>query len=247
MDTLLLFASSQKWFVRAFFTLLILLLVYLFSLTIDYVVSLSGESIDSMNIRGGIFLLLFLFTVVISCVFSKGHHYRSPAIALLVIFLLQTGGIFGLTSIFHDSDFAKMLVFPIVYIIGYFAYQCRELINFYICGILYKGRCTGRSNRALVSAMGYSITAPLIGTGLRYLAILYSVYSVIALSYVYYRAVEITTRSAIKEAIEMHHDFDFVSVGSYFMDAITLYFIIILIGGLSRSIREDKIRNAILI
>lgn len=246
MDTLLLFASSQKWFLRALFTSIILILVYLLSLTIDYVLALSGSSVDKIKIRGGIFLVFFVITVVVSSVFSKGHHYRSPAIALLVVFMFQTLVIFSLISLSGGSDMAKMIIFPIVYTVSYFVYEYRDLLNLYVSGILNRGKYVGRSNRTLSSAMQYSITAPLIGKGLKFLALLYTAYSIIYLSYVYYRDIEFASKTTVSKAIILNGDFDFVSAGLYFMDAITLYFIVILIGGISRSIREDKVRNAIL-
>tara|TARA_R110001583_G_scaffold162327_6_gene314508 strand:+ start:1322 stop:2065 length:744 start_codon:yes stop_codon:yes gene_type:complete len=242
MDTLLLFASSQKWIVRAFFTLLIVSIVYLSSVVIDHAVALSGQSIKTMNIRGGIFLMLFLITVIISSVFSRGHHYRSPAIALFIVFLMQTGVIFILTSVFKDSELAKIVIFPIVYAAGYFAYQWRDVITMYVCGIWKKGQDGGRANLALIHTMKPSITAPLIAKGLRGMAILYTLYSIVSICYVYYRKIDFMSKTSIKEAIELYHDLDFVAIGSYCMDVITLYFVVILIGGISRSIREDKAR-----
>jgi hypothetical protein len=247
MDTLLFWASSQKWLVRTTFTVLILAMVFTFTHVIDYTLALSGQSAKTLNVRGGIFLMAFMFTVIIACVFSRGHNYRGPAIALLAVFLFETLFIFVAISIFDGADLAKMIVFPFAYGLGYFAYQLRDVIPLYVCGIFNKGAIKGRSSRALNSTLEYSITAPLIGKGLRWLALLYSAYTLVSIAYVSYRGLKVTTPASIRESILVNSDFDFVYYGSYFMDAITLYIIVILIGGISKSIRDDKARNATMV
>jgi len=240
MDNLLLLASSQKWIVRTAFTLTILFVVVLFTVAIEYILIANNQTMDSINIRGGVILMAFIITLIASVIFSRGARYKNPAICLMLIFILQTFIIFFIVSFYEGSKIAKLLAFPFVYVLGYYLFAFRSVIAYQICSFipikwlsrLYAGEIT--------STIKPVITATLIKKGLRYMAILYVIYSCTDSFYIYALGMDIASSESVETSLIANGVFNYAIIGRYLLDAIMLYLIIILLAGISKSIREDK-------
>ena len=107
MDSLLLFASSQRRSIRFCFALAIVALVAVFGFAIEAILLLNNSDMDTVGVRGGFFLLLFLVALLSAIIFSKGAEYKAPAAFLLFVFMLETAIVFYVMSFFNGSQLAK--------------------------------------------------------------------------------------------------------------------------------------------
>lgn len=232
MESILLIASSKRWFTKACFATLILTLVYFVGMSIEYILEVNSQTMDSIHVRGSFFLVLFLFTLVIASVFSRGSHYKNPAISLLLIFIVQTLIIFLVMSLFSSAQLVKTITFPLVYSLGYFLFLYRDVVTYKMYSLLGRTGWARLTADSLVRSTQKTINSVLILNGLKYMAMLY----------VFYSAIDVFYMISAKDSV-LVTCLDFLNhavLGRYFMDAITLYFIIILLAGLSKSIRESK-------
>jgi len=243
MEAMLLLASSNKWFVRASFAVFILVVVAVFGGLVEYILAVNGESVNTINVRGGIFLIGFILTLIAAAVFSRGSNYKIPAIALLLIFLVQTAAIFLVMALFHGSQFAQTTAFPFIYIGGYILFRYKDSIIYVVCTGLNAIKFIPNLSLEFARATKMSITSVLILKGLRWMAAIYVFYSLMDVFYIYFRDVDYHVVNAISKAIKEHNDFNYANTGRYLLDAVVLYFILILLAGISKSNREYKISN----
>jgi hypothetical protein len=236
METLLLLASSQKKYVQIGFTAFVLALVFISSVAIDLILAANNQTMNSIHVRGGIFLALFLFTVVVASIFSRGSHYKNPAISLLLIFIVQTFVIFLVLSTFNGSAIAQTLIFPFVYILGYYIFLHRDILAFIICSKLGKTGWRRYFSDNLAESTKKSITSILVLKGLRYMAILYTAYAMVDALDIYLKGIESSFSTSVGYYLGEYYSI----IGRYLMDAIMLYIILILWAGVSKSIRENK-------
>lgn len=240
MDSLLLFASSQRRSIRLCFALAIVALVAVFGFAIEAILLLNNSDMDTVGVRGGFFLLLFIVSLLSAIIFSKGTEYKAPAAFLLFVFMLETAIVFYVMSFFHGSQLAKSISFPLIYILGYFVFVYRDILTVNMFSLLRKVRLSkGYAGSSLLTT-SKSVTSILIAKGLRYMAGLYTLYSLADIVYILYRDLDPHQSQVVSIALMRYNDLDYEVIGRYFMDGITLYLAVILLAGISKSIRENK-------
>ena len=69
---------------------------------------------------------------------------------------------------------------------------------------------------------------------------LYTLYSLADIAYILYRDLDPHKSQVVSLALMRYNDLDYEVIGRYFMDGITLYLAVILLAGISKSIRENK-------